>query len=296
MHTTTRGPIVSAKADQGLHFNTESTAGIHIMNNVRRPLKFSACVLLWLPFAQAQAQADSLPEGIVADVNGKPITQLALDTVMEQQQSAGASASAEDILNELINLELLTQEAEKAELDRNPAVATSLQLQYAQTMANAFLAEMSHEIEVSDEDIKKEYDRQTENLANSEYNARHILVDEETLGQELIDKLGDGADFAELAKEYSTGPTGANGGELGWFQGNTMVAEFTAGVENLEVGDVTSKPVQTQFGWHVIQLLDKRAAALPDFDSVKDGLRNVIIREKLNERIANIRSAADIKQ
>ncbi|MBX2838993.1 MAG: peptidylprolyl isomerase [Gammaproteobacteria bacterium] len=266
------------------------------MNNVRRPLKFSACVLLWLPFAQAQAQADSLPEGIVADVNGKPITQLALDTVMEQQQSAGASASAEDILNELINLELLTQEAEKAELDRNPAVATSLQLQYAQTMANAFLAEMSHEIEVSDEDIKKEYDRQTENLANSEYNARHILVDEETLGQELIDKLGDGADFAELAKEYSTGPTGANGGELGWFQGNTMVAEFTAGVENLEVGDVTSKPVQTQFGWHVIQLLDKRAAALPDFDSVKDGLRNVIIREKLNERIANIRSAADIKQ
>lgn len=253
------------------------------------------CPLLLLG-ATVQAQSDSLGEGVVAQVNTKPITQLALDTVMDQQKSAGTEAKMEDILNELINLELLTQEAEKQDLDKDPSIATSLQLQYSQTMANALLAKMSEDINVSDDDVRAEYARQTANLTNSEYKASHILVDDEELAKELIRKLGDGADFAELAKEHSTGPTGVSGGDLGWFQGNAMVPEFTAGVEPLVKGGITQTPVKTQFGWHVIKLDDKRNAALPDFDSVKEGLRNVLVREKLNEQIAQIRASADIKQ
>lgn len=244
----------------------------------------------------AQAQSNSLGNGVIARVNGRPVTQISLDAVANQQSEGGSKASEEDILSELINLELLTQEAEKIGLDKEPEIATSLQLQYSQTMANAFLARLSGDIDVSESDIRAEYDRQTANLASSEFMASHILVEDEGLAQELIKQLNNGASFETLAKEHSTGPTGANGGDLGWFQGNTMVPEFTAGVETLDIGSFTQAPIKTQFGWHVIKLNDKRAAALPDFDSVKDGLRNVIVREKLNEHITALRSAADIKQ
>lgn len=253
------------------------------------------CPLL-LAGTNLQAQSNSLGNGVVAQVNNKPISQLALDTVLAQQKNAGTEVKAEDVLSELINLELLTQEAEKQSLDQDPAIATSLQLQYSQTMANALLAKMSEDIRVTDEDVRAEYSRQTANLTSSEYKASHILVDDEALAKELINQLANGADFAELAKTHSTGPTGVSGGDLGWFQGNAMVPEFTAGVEPLEKGSVTQDPVKTQFGWHVIKLDDKRNAALPDFDSVKEGLRNVLVREQLNEQIAQIRASADIKQ
>jgi len=242
------------------------------------------------------AESDALPDGVLAIVNGQPITQLAVDNVAAQVSSNGQSADPERILNELINLEVLTQEAEKLELDKEPEIATALHLQYTQTMGNAYLAEISETVDITDEALRAEYDLQTANVEESEFRASHVLLETEEDAKQVITDLADGADFAELAKERSTGPTGPEGGDLGWFQSGTMVAEFSDAVASMDIGATSEAPVKSEFGWHVIKLVDKREAALPDFDSVKPGLRNLVLRNELAKRVQEMARKADIKR
>lgn len=241
------------------------------------------------------AEAD-LPEGILALVNGRPIPQISLDTISAQLAGKEQQADPERILDELINMEILTQEAEKLKLDRDPVIAAALQLQYTQTLANAWISRMSEEIEVTDEELKAEYDAQTANMAKAEFKASHILLENEEDAVAVIEELANGADFATLAKERSTDPAGPNGGDLGWFQRGAMVEEFTDAVETMEVGENSKTPVKSSFGYHVIQLVDKREASLPDFAAVKPGLTNLVVRNKLAERVEEIRKGAEIQR
>ncbi len=234
------------------------------------------------------------PNAVAATVNGKPIAKMTANRVAQQIAARGEQADPKRILEELINLELLTQEAEKIGLDKEPEVATALSLQYTQTMANAYLARISETIEISDEEIREEYDRQAANITTSEYNAAHILLESEADAIAVIEQLEKGSDFVALAKEKSTGPSGPNGGDLGWFQGSNMVPEFAQAVSEMQTGDVSTKPVKTQFGWHVIQLNETRGAAKPDFDSVRAGLFNTLMREKLAATVDSIRNTADV--
>jgi len=245
----------------------------------------------------AQSDTEELPEGIAATVDGKPITELAVDTVMEQvNANQEQPASREQIVNELIDLELLTQVAERAGMDKEPEVATALRLQYAQTMANAYLAQLGDGMTVTDEELRAEYDAQASNLEQQEYRASHILLDDEQTAQEVLKEVQAGGDFAALASEHSTGPTGADGGDLGWFQEGNMVAEFADAVKVMEVGAVSDAPVRTDFGWHVIKLIEKRGAAAPDFEAVAPGLRNIVLRNKLAAEIERVRGEAQIVQ
>ena len=236
---------------------------------------------------------------VAATVNEKPTSALLADRVEEQLAAQGQQPNRQQIIDELINLEILTQKAEEIGLDKNTEVATALHLQYTQTMANAYLADFSNELKISEEDIRAEYDKQIAELKISEYNASHILVASEDEAINIIAELKDGADFAAMAKAYSTGPTGVKGGELGWFQPENMVPEFSAAVAALEVGNTTGEPVQTKFGWHVIQLNDTRAAAKPDYSpAVKGGIQNTLLRKALSEHVQSLRDAAtvDIKE
>ena len=238
----------------------------------------------------------TLPAGILAVVNGRSIGQVAVDNVAKQVATNGQAAEPERILEELINLELLTQQAEKLELDQLTEVAAALQLQYTQIMANAYLEKIGEDIQIGDEQMRAEYERQVGNLEQSEYKASHILLETEQDAIAVIGQLENGGDFAALAQQKSLDPAGVNGGDLGWFQPGTMVPEFQTAVEALEVGGTTPIPIQSEFGWHVIKLIDKRAAIKPDFESVKEGLRNLMVRNELARRIDDLRTSADIKR
>lgn len=236
------------------------------------------------------------PDAIAAVVNGKPIYKLSAERVAQQIQAQGQQADLNRIVDELINLEILTQAAEELELDKAPEVATALQLQYTQTMANAYLGAFSNDHVITEEQMRAEYDKQIAAIDSVEYKASHILMDSQEAATEVIAKIAAGGDFAEMAKEHSTGPTGPNGGDLGWFQPENMVPEFSAALSQMEVGAVSSEPVQTQFGWHIINLADKREAAKPDYsDPVKAGIRNTLISNALAAQVEMLRQEATVE-
>ncbi len=128
-----------------------------------------------------------------------------------------------------------------------------------------------------------------------EFNASHILVESEEEAQAVIEELEGGADFAALAKEKSTGPSGANGGSLGWFGPGMMVEEFETAVAEMEPGEV-SDPVQTQFGWHVVKLNETRLPEAPEMSEVRGTLESEIWEERLREEIAAVVDAAEVER
>jgi len=246
--------------------------------------------------AQDGPMVTELPGNIAATVNGKPIPEAVVLAVEKQMQQQGENISRKDILAELIDLEVLTQHAEKIKLDENLAVAATLQLLYSQTMANAYMDALGTDVKISDERVREEYDSQIQQLRRNEFRASHILMETEEGAARIIQALDKGSNFAELAEQFSIGPSASDGGDLGWFDGGTMVAEFSAAVSQLKKGEYTKQPVQTQFGWHVIHLKDTRAGSMPDFNSVKGGIRNLIMRNELNKRVAALRDQADIQR
>jgi len=158
-------------------------------------------------------------------------------------------------------------------------------------LANEVVAE-TLAAEVSEEDLQARYDADIASQpAPMEYNAAHILVETEETAQEIVTALAEGADFAEQAREKSTGPSGPNGGDLGWFGAGMMVPAFEAAVTELEVGDI-SEPVQTQFGWHVIVLKETREQAKPSLEDVRRELAENVRRDRLAARVDDLRSAA----
>lgn len=245
--------------------------------------------------ATGAAESGSVPDDARATVNGRPISELSIANVTEQITASGQEADETRILDELINLEVLTQAAEKLGLEKSPEVAASLQLQYTQTMANAYLAQQGADMTFSEEELRAEYDAQSSNVDRAEYRASHILLESQEEADKMIAELAAGGTFETLAKENSIDPAGENGGDLGWFQATTMVPEFTAAVSEMEVGDTSTAPVKSEFGYHVIKLVDRRDAALPDFDSVKSGLSNLAVRKALAKHVEELRAAAKVE-
>ena len=257
-----------------------------------------ALLLTALALTTPNVFAHSAPQTgeVLATVNGEPISALALNNVVEQINNSGETAVPENVLNELINLEVLTQAAEKIDLDEQPAVAAAVQLQYNQTMANAYLAKISSEFSFSEAELKAEYDVQITNIESAEYQTSHILVDEQQMADEIILKLNAGGDFAELAGQYSTDPSADSGGDLGWIQSTTLPPEFIAVVRELAVGDFSKTAVETEYGFHIIKLTDKRSSDLPDFKSVEKALMDLLARKALAEHLDKLRAEADIEQ
>lgn len=244
----------------------------------------------------ATANGADMEEGVVAVVNGRPITQLAVDNVVRQLSGEGEQPDRERILDELIDLEILTQEAEKLKLNEKAEVAASLQLQYTQTMANAFLADTGDAMAFSEDELKGEYERQVADLDAEEIRASHILTESEADAMTVIDELASGADFATIARERSIDPAGANGGDLGWFVPASMETAFAEALADMQPGDTSTAPVETDFGFHVIRLAERRGAALPDYDTVKPGLTNLLLRDRLAAEVESLRESADIQR
>jgi len=213
---------------------------------------------------------------IVAKVNGVEITEqeLALAEVDMLQQFA--QTPAEDrraaILNALIDIKLLAAAAEAAGLDKTPNFKARMAFTRARTLHNEIFQKQAEEVR-----------------------ARHILVETEEAAREIIAELDGGADFVELAKSKSTGPSGPNGGDLGFFGKGQMVPEFEAAAFALENGKYTKDPVKSQFGWHVILKEEGRITPPPSFKEVKDQVRQMLAREKYFQLTQDARKKFDFE-
>ncbi len=233
---------------------------------------------------------------IIATVNGSPITRQVLDVYKQQRAAKGIQPDTSDddaVLNELVALELMRQEAANSGARTDPVISATLDQLDRSTLAGAAIKAFITANESSDEELRTTYDTGVGKPGN-EYNARHILVDSEQEAKDIIALLDAGGDFAELAREKSTGPSGPNGGELGWFGAGQMVKPFADATATLEKGSYTKEPVQTQFGWHVIRLEDTREGTPPPFEDVKERLKIMLANQKLQKHIEEMKASATI--
>ena len=258
------------------------------------PLPMAAmAITLALPVAAQDAPS---ADTVVATVNGTDITLghviLVRTTLPEQYNQLPAEVLYTGIVDQLIQQELLSQN-ELAKETRRVKLAVDNERRAA--MASEVVDSLA-KAALTDEALQAAYD---ETYANAdmglEYNASHILVESEEEAQAIVEELKAGADFAETAKEKSTGPSGPNGGSLGWFGPGMMVEPFQEAVETLEVGAI-SEPVKTQFGWHVIILNETRAQAAPSFESVEAELAQQIQQAAVQSVLDGLSEGADISR
>lgn len=233
---------------------------------------------------------------VVARVNGEEITLghiiVARASLPEQYQQIPSDLLYDGILDQLIQQSALRQSRKG---DTPLHVELSLENERRSLLA-AEVIEKIMESAASDADIQAEYDRlYGDGFGADEFDASHILVETEDEAKALVVELENGADFAELAKQKSTGPTGPAGGALGWFGAGQMVPEFEEAVMAMEPGTI-SEPIQTQFGWHVIRLNDKRRSEAPALDDVREELAGDLRKQAVADRIEQLTSQAEIER
>lgn len=198
-----------------------------------------------------------------------------------------------EAVNQFVGMQVAAESAKASGLDKDPAVKSQLELSRMNVLSESLLQRFLDANPITDADIKAEYDAQVA-ATPPEYQARHILVDDKTLAEAIIQKLEAKGDFAALAKEYSKDGSARNGGDLGWFSAQTMVKEFADAVAALEKGQFTRTPVQTQFGWHVILLEDTRPAQLPPLNQVQDRVKQLVQRKKVAAHLQELRKASKL--
>jgi peptidyl-prolyl cis-trans isomerase C len=243
--------------------------------------------------------AAETPEApVVATVNGRTISDEMLQLYGAQRsRNPGAQPiSREAALDELINIELVAQDAERKGIDKQPNVVKQLEWQRRSVLVGAGMREYMSGHPVTDEELQKAYKEFTKEHDGKEYSARHILVETEDEAKAIIADLGKGGDFAKIAEEKSKDPSGKhNGGDLGWFSGKQMVAPFSEAVAKMKKGQTGKTPVQTQFGWHVIKLEDTREVPAPKYEEVEDQLRMQAQNQRVDDYIAELRKSAKIE-
>ena len=234
-----------------------------------------------------------------ATVNGKPIKQAWVDYIMKDAQARGQKSSdgmKNAIINELVGSELAYQEAQKQGIDKMPDYKINEELSQRKLLVNIFLADFMKKNPVTEADTKAAYEQYKKELGDKEYNARHILVKTEAEANDILAQVKKGSDFAKLAKEKSMDPgSKEKGGDLGWFSPAGMVKPFSEAVTTLKKGEATSSPVQTQFGWHVIKMVDTRATQVPTYDKAKESLERTLQQRKLEKMMLDLKAKAKIE-
>lgn len=235
-----------------------------------------ASAIIASPVLAADKPAAAGKAGVVATVNGVAISQKLADQMLAEQKAQGAPDNAEirnAIRNRLITGELLSQEAKRKNLDKRADIAAQLDFARTDVLARAAVEEYVKAHPVSDEQVKKAYEQLKGRVTGNEFKARHILVENESDAKAIIAKIKSGEKLADLAKQSIDPGSKDNGGDLGWSIPGTFVQPFAEALSKLEKGKYTETPVQTQFGWHVIQVDDIRPLTPPSFDEAKPQLK-----------------------
>jgi peptidyl-prolyl cis-trans isomerase C len=257
--------------------------------------KFLASVALSAMIAfPAAAQDSASAETVLATVNGTEITLGHVISMMRvlppEYQALPDNVLLDGLLEQLVQQQVLAAVAE-GDLGRTDRLG--LENERRAYLAATLLDRIGN-APVSDEELQAEFDAQYGSAGPvTEYNASHILVETQADAEAVIASLAEGADFAQVAQERSIGPSGPNGGELGWFTAGMMVPSFEEAVFALAVGEV-SVPVETQFGWHVIVLNETREQAPPTLDDVRAELEDGLRRARVEARMQELTEAATI--
>ncbi|MEO0979096.1 MAG: peptidylprolyl isomerase [Pseudomonadota bacterium] len=266
--------------------------------SMRRPVRAVAVSLLAVTLGSASLSAAE-PGDVVAKVGDADITEadiaFAAQDLGQQLQQFTPDQWRALLLDVVIDMELIAQAARQDGLDQDPDFKKQLEFLELQALRNAYIAQKIDGA-ITDDVLNSAYEEEFKDYEGpEEVNARHILVNEKAEAEDLIKALDGGADFVELAKEKSTGPSGPNGGDLGYFGKGQMVKPFEDAVFELEPGAYTPEPVQTQFGWHVIKLEDKRRQEKPAFEAVAGELRQRLIREQYEAKMAELKDAVEVE-
>ena len=232
--------------------------------------------LLLAPPAGLAQEAKKAPAKADAPAKGKDLFPPAyFDFMLKQRTSQGQPDTPElraAIRDELNTRELLVREAKKQGLDKSSTMKAEMDLTAQTVLVRAYMADYLKAHPVPDDQLHKEYDAIRAQMGDKEYKVRHILVEKEDEAKDVIAALQKGEKFEKLADRSKDTGSKVNGGDLDWNTPSNFVKPFADAMVALQKGKFTTTPVQTQFGWHVIQVDDVRDAKVPSFDEVKPQL------------------------
>ena len=237
---------------------------------------------------------------VVATVDGAPVhraeVEAAARSLPDQMRQMPMQMLYGVLLDRVIDFRLLANEAERQKVGDDPAVGPAL-AQARAAVLREFLIQRTIEEGLTDEKLRARYEakKAQEGFVREEVHARHILVPTEDEAKAVIEQLQGGADFAAVAQEHSTGPSGPGGGDLGFISREQVVPEFAEAAFALNAGETSQEPVQTQFGWHVIDVLERRSVE-PTYDETAPQLRQELAREIVMALVEDLRSDAEIER
>jgi len=261
-------------------------------------LKLSRLAGLLVAGAIISAPALAAEKGkAFATVNGQPISQTVYNAFVAEQKAQGAPDSPElqnAVKEELVRREILAQEAKKKGMDKNPNIQGQIELAKQAVLIRAYLSDYVKANPISEAQLKAEYDVIKNNLGSTEYKSRHVLVEKEEEAKAIIAKLDKGEKFSELAKQSKDPGSKDKGGELGWSSQAAYVKPFGEALTKLKKGEYTKTPVQSDFGYHVIQLDDSRPANPPPFDQVKPQMQQRASQQQIETLVKELRSKAKV--
>jgi peptidyl-prolyl cis-trans isomerase C len=202
-----------------------------------------------------------------------------------------------NIVKRLIDLELIYQQAKKEGLTSQVDFLSKSELAFKELIYTTYLQNFIKENKITKNEIKKSYDNFVSNFNKTDYKASHILVSTKDEAKRIIKSLKKGGDFKELAKINSIDKESKNnGGNLGWFSADDMVESFSNAIKKMVVNEVTDYPVQSQFGWHIIQLNEIKPSLPPSLDEKIDDIKVILQKSKLKKYLDELRLTADIKK
>jgi peptidyl-prolyl cis-trans isomerase C len=250
------------------------------------------------PAKKAAAKPAARGEAI-ATVNGVPVPSSRLEFLVQQQKQRGAPDNDQTralIKDELVNREVVAQEAQRAGLAKTPDVQMQIDIARQEILVGAYLRDWVRKNPVTDAEVQKEYERVKGQAGDREYRARHILVESEDQAKDMIAQLKKGAKFDELATKHSKDTGSAQrGGDLDWSAPAAYDKQFSDAMVKLEKGKYTEQPVQTRFGYHVIQLDDVRQTKFPALGEVRPRIQQQIAQHKVDDLVKGLRAKAKVE-
>ena len=250
--------------------------------------------------SQPNAANDPLGPGDVATVNGKRVP----ESVFRLYSINAVRKNVDDltpderkaVLDDIVGVVLMADEAEKQGLLKERTTAAQLELSRLQLAARAAATRYMEQNPPTETELKALYDENVSRLGVQQFKARHILVATKEEADAVIKQLSQGKNFLELAKARASGPTGPNGGDLGWFSADSMVAPVVEAVKSMKVGSHSTEPVQSEYGYHVLLLEDTRTQDPPSLDDVRNDLTNAVQRNKLQQHVHELVEGAKVER
>ena len=247
----------------------------------------------------SKAGADSLGPSQVATVNGRRVP----ESVFRLQTLSTLRKNVDDLtteqrkaaLDDLVGLYLLGDEARAQGVLGERTIAAQLELARIQLEARVMATRFLEKNAATDAEMKVVYDQNLPRLSGQQqFKAKNILVNTKEEADTVIKQLQQGKKFADLAKERANGPTGPNGGDLGWFNAETMVQPVVEAARAMKVGTFSTEPIKSEFGYHVLFLEDARTQDPPSFDAMRNDLKTAVERDKLQNHIRELIAAAKV--